>query len=146
MREPSGGFGLGVEPADLVRRRQSAGQNHFQRHGAVQIGLPGLEDDAHAAPADFTQQFIFAENLRRFRVWRGHDRIGRGQAFQRVEMAEQPLAFRLPAEHVAAGLDVVGVQKFHVPVEQLEELTIFVRRIFAGRFVSIGHRSGSARE
>ncbi len=40
---------------------QSAGANHFQRHVATQVRLPGLPDHAHAALGDFFQQLVIAE-------------------------------------------------------------------------------------
>ena len=63
-----------------VRKRASAsaagmaaGQDHLQGDQAVQARLPGLVDDAHAAPAQLAQDFVIADE-RDFRLRRAGSR------------------------------------------------------------------------
>ena len=58
-----GGFGLAQKSFDLVRAGQGAGADHFQGHVPVQTRLPGLPDDAHAAPGDLFEKLVVAKIL-----------------------------------------------------------------------------------
>ena len=42
-------------------RGEVAGQDHLEGHGAVEVLLPGLVDDAHAAAAELALDFVLAE-------------------------------------------------------------------------------------
>jgi hypothetical protein len=44
----------------MDRVGEAAAQKHLERHQAVQPDVPGLVDDAHAAPADLRQDFVIA--------------------------------------------------------------------------------------
>ena len=50
-----------LEALHVQRRRQLAGQDHLQRHDAVEADLPRLEHDAHAAARDLLQDLVVAE-------------------------------------------------------------------------------------
>ncbi len=52
---------LALEALHVQRRRQLAGQDHLQRHDAVEAHLPGLEDHAHAAAGDLLEDLVVAE-------------------------------------------------------------------------------------
>ena len=52
------GAGLDVEPGDLVVRGVRPGQDHLQGDQAIEPDVPGLVDDAHAAPADFRDDLV----------------------------------------------------------------------------------------
>ena len=54
-------LGLGIEPFDVTVVGKLPGQNHFQSHDPVEVYLPGLENDSHAATGDFVQQLVVAE-------------------------------------------------------------------------------------
>lgn len=54
----SDGLRLDAEAADLVRPRQQGVADHLERDEAVEPFLLGLVDHAHAAPAQFAQDFI----------------------------------------------------------------------------------------
>ena len=62
MLQPAGrlNFGAGSAAGRLALAR-SAGQDHLEGDDAVELDLPGLVDDAHAAAAEFVEQFVFAE-------------------------------------------------------------------------------------
>ena len=73
------GAAAGATASASARKRASsagagmaAGQDHLQRDRAVQLDLPGLVDDAHAAAAQFPQNLVSGD--------RRHSRrnLGRG--------------------------------------------------------------------
>ena len=49
---------LGPEPGPLLGAGVAAGQDHLQRHQAVEPHLPGLVDDAHPAPPDLFEDLV----------------------------------------------------------------------------------------
>ena len=64
MRQVRRRLGLRLKARMVRRRGQLAAQDHFQRDDALQAALPGLVDDAHAAAAQFFEQFIIAKGAR----------------------------------------------------------------------------------
>ncbi len=66
-------FGLGAEAGYLPFAGVFAGQDHLQGHQTVELALPGLVDDAHAAAAQFVQQFVVAD-VTDFRAQRRADK------------------------------------------------------------------------
>ena len=77
-------LGLGVEPGQLLRPGVCAGQHHLQGDDAVQLRLPRLVDDAHAAAAQLGQDRIALDLRPRaaaepaFRRRKARNRIDRG--------------------------------------------------------------------
>ena len=59
--EIAGGLGLEVEPQDVGLVGELAGEDHLQGHEPIEAHLPGLEDDAHAAPRDLADDLVVAE-------------------------------------------------------------------------------------
>ena len=62
--------------AQLVRPGVAAGQDHLQGHDPVQLQVPRLVDDAHAAPAQLAQDLVAGDGRRagRGRLRPGRDR------------------------------------------------------------------------
>jgi hypothetical protein len=56
-----GGFGFPVEAPHVGLASQLAREYQFQRNCAVEIDLPGLEDDAHTAAGNFFEDLVIAE-------------------------------------------------------------------------------------
>ncbi len=56
-----GGLGLQVEAVNEVRGREPPVQEHFEGYDPIQAQLTGLVDHAHAAAAEFLQQFVTTE-------------------------------------------------------------------------------------
>jgi hypothetical protein len=54
-------FGFALETLDVGRRSQSIRKDELQRDHTVQARLACLVHHAHAAPAQFTQQFVIRE-------------------------------------------------------------------------------------
>jgi hypothetical protein len=54
-------LGLGVEPPDVRLIGELPGEDHLQRHGAVEADLPRQEDDAHATACQFADDLVVAE-------------------------------------------------------------------------------------
>ncbi len=54
-------FALGAEAGQFPFAGIFAGQDHLEGHQAVELALPGLVDDAHAAAAQLLQQFVVAD-------------------------------------------------------------------------------------
>ena len=50
--------GLGAKAGQVLRAGLEPGQDHLQRHGAIEAELPGLVHDAHAAAAEQPQDLI----------------------------------------------------------------------------------------
>ena len=50
-----------MEASDVRLGGELAGQDHFQRHEAIETDLPGLVDDAHAAASDLFEKLIVPE-------------------------------------------------------------------------------------
>jgi hypothetical protein len=69
---------LDLEPAECLRRRQPAGQDHLERDDAPNAHLPGAHDQAHAAARDLAEHLVLAETGQtraarsRWREWLGH--------------------------------------------------------------------------
>src|SRR5688572_13783544 len=74
MLKNGGGGGLSPETLHEFLARQRSGQDHLHRHDAIEIPLPGLIDDAHAAPCDLVHEIVFTERsqwrTRRTGFWR----------------------------------------------------------------------------
>ena len=69
-------FRLAAQPRQVARPGIGAGQDHLERHQAIELQVPCLVDDAHAAPAQLGQHLVPGE---RSRTHRGHGgRIGIG--------------------------------------------------------------------
>src|SRR3954449_4805764 len=49
---------FGAQARQVLRLGVVAGQNHLERHGALETELPGSIDDPHAAAADFLNDFV----------------------------------------------------------------------------------------
>ena len=49
---------LGAKTSEVVRSRLFSREKHFQRDQAIEAALPGLEDNSHAAPAQFVQDLV----------------------------------------------------------------------------------------
>ena len=60
-------FGFGAETGDLILVREITGAHELEGNEAVETDLAGAIDDAHAAPADFLQQFVVADVANAFR-------------------------------------------------------------------------------
>ncbi len=58
-----GRFGLSQKSFDLVWTGQDACADHFQGQIPVQTRLPGLPDDAHAAPGDLFEKLVITKIL-----------------------------------------------------------------------------------
>ena len=56
-------LGLELEAAQIVVAGMGAAQHHLESHDAVEPSLPGLVDDAHAAPAQDAEDFVVADHL-----------------------------------------------------------------------------------
>ncbi len=52
------GLGLGADAFQVLRTGAAPAADHFQGHHAVQLLLPGLVHDAHAACAEFAQDLV----------------------------------------------------------------------------------------
>jgi hypothetical protein len=65
MLEPRDHLGFGQESAKLPRRRECRLVDHLDRHHAVQPVFSRLEDDPHSTPADFAQDFVAFDSVRR---------------------------------------------------------------------------------
>ena len=50
--------GLRAKAGQVLRAGLDPGQDHLQRHGAIETELPGLVDDAHAAAAEHPQDLV----------------------------------------------------------------------------------------
>ena len=61
MIQPADRLHLATEAADGLGIVQVAVGQDLQGHDLVEVDLPGLVDDAHAAVADFLQQFVVAQ-------------------------------------------------------------------------------------
>jgi len=59
--EPGTGTGLETKTLHLDLARPVADENHLERHFAIQAGLAGAVDDAHAAPGNLGGEFIVAD-------------------------------------------------------------------------------------
>ena len=75
-----------------------AGQDHLQRHDAVEPQLAGLVDDAHAAPAQLLQQLVAGNRGRR--AGSGQCGRGGGEALPQVLRQERKPLGVLPGLHV----------------------------------------------
>ena len=58
MLQASERRGLCAKAGQVLRAGLEPGQDHLQRHGAIETELPGLVNDAHAAAADFLDDFV----------------------------------------------------------------------------------------
>jgi hypothetical protein len=67
---------LQAEALDGSRRRQPAADDRLQRHEAIEGDLARLEDDAHPAAGNLTEQLVIAEATRLARA--GTSCYGRG--------------------------------------------------------------------
>jgi hypothetical protein len=56
------GLGLGAEAGQFVGAGVGAGQDHLEGDQAVQAEVPGLVDDAHAAPAQFPEELVAGDD------------------------------------------------------------------------------------
>ena len=111
MIQVRGGLGLGAKPLHVAAGGEVAGEDHLERHRAVERHLPRLVDDPHAAPGDLLQQFVVAEvadHRRRSAAVRlglagllqaAIQPQGRGHAIHPVEIGEEG----------AEGVGVLGV-------------------------------------
>src|SRR5262249_46630342 len=54
-------FGLGVEALDVGLMSKLAGEDHLERHLAVEAHLPGLEDHGHAPAGQLASDRVVAE-------------------------------------------------------------------------------------
>ena len=52
------GFRFGLEAGELSITGKLASENHLEGDDAIESNLPGFVDDTHAAPAQFTEDFI----------------------------------------------------------------------------------------
>ena len=59
--ERGDGLGLEPEPPAVVVAGQPAGQDHLERHGAIQTQLAGREHDPHAAAGDLAGALMVTE-------------------------------------------------------------------------------------
>ena len=59
--EVRGQLRLEVEPPHLLRRRESAGQDHLERDDPVQTLLPCFVDDPHSSTSDLLEQLVVAK-------------------------------------------------------------------------------------
>ena len=116
-------FGLGVEPFDVGFVGKLSRQDHFQGHGAIEIHLPRLVDDPHAAAGDLGQQFVVAE-ITDSRSWRSRDsfrhpdnRRSLGGVFQLIGNALDRIAIAEERLQVAGQIRMRGQQC--LPVERL---------------------------
>ena len=79
MLQASDRRGLGAKAGQVLRAGLDPGQDHLQRHGAIETELPGLVDDAHAASSQLPQDLV-ARHGRPFAAHRrgpADDRVGR---------------------------------------------------------------------
>ena len=56
-------FGFGLESLQVLRRGELSGQNHLQRHDAIQPHVPRLVHNAHAAAAQLALNFVIADAI-----------------------------------------------------------------------------------
>ncbi len=75
--------GLGPEARQLVRLGLTAGADHLEGDDAVELHLPGLVDDAHAAPPQLPQDLIVRDGRQRG----GLCRPGRDEPWARGRLA-----------------------------------------------------------
>ncbi len=68
MVERGGGFRLGAETFDEIRRREGAAQGDLHRDPAAETSLASLEHQAHSAARDFLREFVVAKNSARGRA------------------------------------------------------------------------------
>ena len=64
MIELGGRRRLGLQTQHVLGGGQMLGPGHLQSHHPVELSLPGLVDDAHAAPGDLAQQLVVAHGCR----------------------------------------------------------------------------------
>ena len=62
--ELGSGFGFAAEAGQVGPRGGGAGEDDLEGDDAVEAFLPGAIDDAHAAAAEFFEQFVIVETLR----------------------------------------------------------------------------------
>lgn len=61
MIQLCGRFRLGVEALDVFFACELPRQDHLQCDDTIQVGLPGLEYNAHSSAGDLLEQLIVAE-------------------------------------------------------------------------------------
>ena len=61
MRQAPRRLGLAAKSTQVRRRRMNAAQDHLERDVPLQLVIPRLVHDAHAAAADLFKQFVIAE-------------------------------------------------------------------------------------
>jgi hypothetical protein len=61
MIELSRRFRLGLETLDLRLAGELPSKNHFERHDAIQVSLPGAINDTHSSMPNLTEQLVIAE-------------------------------------------------------------------------------------
>jgi len=59
------GLGLGAEAGQVRRAGMAARQDHLQRDDAIQLEVPRLVDDTHAALAELAQDLVAGHLARR---------------------------------------------------------------------------------
>jgi hypothetical protein len=90
---------LGLETRPLLRSGVRPGQDHLQRHQAVQAQVAGLVDDAHRAAAQLAQHLVAVN--RRQRPGTGGDGVGRpSQAVEPLTRPQGLVHLELKAERV----------------------------------------------
>jgi hypothetical protein len=58
VMQPGNGRSFSAEAVALARPSLGTGADHFEGHDSVQLDLPGLVDDAHAAVTDLLQNLV----------------------------------------------------------------------------------------
>ena len=88
-----GGFRLRQESSDLRHGSEMAGEDHLERHHAVETDLACPIDDPHAAPGDLAEQFVILELLRpgvARRPWQIHTRDDHRFFRRRFQLVQRP--------------------------------------------------------
>ena len=133
-RRRAAACGLDLKAADVFRRCQVRGQDHLDRHDAVECLLPRLVDHAHPAPADFFQDLIRAKVAGQVLLF-GEQRIeigirarGRRETFQGFQALQRRRQLRMLAEQGRAIRPLAGLELRQVVIKKFGKLGVVGRR------------------